>query len=68
MGACAPADIDFVLDVNGINETGILMSVSDSHILDKMQACQPGEPANDIWMPYSRRSITDCAPAHTFGI
>jgi isopropylmalate/homocitrate/citramalate synthase len=32
-----PADIDFVLDVNGINETGILMSVSDSHIFDKMQ-------------------------------
>jgi len=42
MGACAPADIGFVLDANGINETGILMSVSDSHILDKMQACQPG--------------------------
>ena len=32
-----PADIDFVLDVNGINEVGILMSVSDSHIFDKMQ-------------------------------
>jgi len=32
-----PADIDFVLDVDGIEETGILMSVSDSHILDKMQ-------------------------------
>jgi len=32
-----PADIDFVLDVDGIEETGILMSVSDSHILDKMR-------------------------------
>ncbi|MEA1908962.1 MAG: isopropylmalate synthase [Euryarchaeota archaeon] len=32
-----PSDIDFVLDVDGIKETGILMSVSDSHILDKMQ-------------------------------
>jgi len=32
-----PSDIDFVLDVDGIKETGILMSVSDSHIFDKMQ-------------------------------
>lgn len=32
-----PSDIDFVLDVDGIRETGILMSVSDSHIFDKMQ-------------------------------
>ena len=32
-----PSDIDFVLDVDGIAETGILMSVSDSHIFDKMQ-------------------------------
>ena len=32
-----PADIDFVLDVDGIEETGILMSVSDSHIIDKMR-------------------------------
>lgn len=31
-----PKDIDFVLDMDGIRETGILMSVSDSHILDKM--------------------------------
>jgi len=32
-----PSDIDFVLDVDCIKETGILMSVSDSHIFDKMQ-------------------------------
>jgi len=32
-----PSDIDFVLDVDGIGEVGILMSVSDSHIFDKMQ-------------------------------
>jgi isopropylmalate/homocitrate/citramalate synthase len=31
-----PADIDEVLRVDGIKETGILMSVSDSHIFDKM--------------------------------
>lgn len=31
-----PADIDEVLKVDGIRETGILMSVSDSHIFDKM--------------------------------
>ncbi len=31
-----PADIDEVLKVGGIKETGILMSVSDSHIFDKM--------------------------------
>lgn len=38
-----PADIDEVLSVGGINETGILMSVSDSHILDKMRL--PGREA-----------------------
>jgi 2-isopropylmalate synthase len=31
-----PADIDEVLKIDGIKETGILMSVSDSHIFDKM--------------------------------
>jgi isopropylmalate/homocitrate/citramalate synthase len=31
-----PKDIDFVLEMDGIKETGILMSVSDSHILEKM--------------------------------
>jgi isopropylmalate/homocitrate/citramalate synthase len=31
-----PADIDIVLNVDGIEETGILMSVSDPHIFDKM--------------------------------
>lgn len=31
-----PADIDIVLSVDGIEETGILMSVSDPHIFDKM--------------------------------
>lgn len=31
-----PKDIDFVLNADGIEETGILMSVSDSHIIDKM--------------------------------
>lgn len=30
------ADIDMVLEMDGIKETGILMSVSDSHIIDKM--------------------------------
>ncbi len=29
-------DIDFVLSMDGIKETGILMSVSDSHVIDKM--------------------------------
>ncbi|MFH1322502.1 MAG: isopropylmalate synthase, partial [Methanobacteriota archaeon] len=29
-------DIDFVVSMDGIKETGILMSVSDSHIIDKM--------------------------------
>ncbi len=29
-------DIDLVLEMDGIEETGILMSVSDSHIIDKM--------------------------------
>lgn len=32
-----PADIDMVLNVDGIEETGILMSVSDPHIYDKMK-------------------------------
>ena len=31
-----PADIDMVLDIDGIEETGVLMSVSDPHIVDKM--------------------------------
>ncbi len=31
-----PADIDLILEADGIKETGILMSVSDSHIIDKM--------------------------------
>ncbi|MGP8330692.1 MAG: homocitrate synthase/isopropylmalate synthase family protein [Methanosarcinaceae archaeon] len=31
-----PEDIDMVLEVDGIKEVGILMSVSDSHIFDKM--------------------------------
>ncbi len=31
-----PADIDEVLKVDGIRETGILMSISDAHIFDKM--------------------------------
>ncbi len=31
-----PADIDIVLEMDGIEETGILMSVSDSHVIDKM--------------------------------
>jgi isopropylmalate/homocitrate/citramalate synthase len=31
-----PADIDLILESDGIKETGILMSVSDSHIIDKM--------------------------------
>ncbi|MCK5659944.1 MAG: isopropylmalate synthase [Methanosarcinales archaeon] len=32
----AISDIDAVLAIDGIEETGILMSVSDSHIIDKM--------------------------------
>jgi isopropylmalate/homocitrate/citramalate synthase len=31
-----PADIDMVLNIDGIEETGVLMSVSDPHIVDKM--------------------------------
>lgn len=31
-----PADIDMILDIEEIEETGILMSVSDAHVLDKM--------------------------------
>ncbi|KGK97909.1 isopropylmalate synthase [Methanococcoides methylutens] len=31
-----PADIDMVLDIEEIEETGVLMSVSDAHIIDKM--------------------------------
>ncbi|HEY9246691.1 MAG TPA: isopropylmalate synthase [Candidatus Methanoperedens sp.] len=31
-----PKDIDFVISMDGIKETGILMSVSDSHMIDKM--------------------------------
>ena len=31
-----PKDIDLVLDMDGIKETGILMSVSDVHIFDKI--------------------------------
>ncbi|SFM91802.1 homocitrate synthase/isopropylmalate synthase family protein [Methanolobus profundi] len=31
-----PADIDMVLNIDGIEETGVLMSVSDPHIIDKM--------------------------------
>ncbi len=30
-------DIDLVLSIDGINETGILMSVSDTHIFDKLR-------------------------------
>ncbi len=32
----APKDIDLVIGMDGIEETGILMSVSDVHIFDKM--------------------------------
>lgn len=32
----SPSDIDLILKVDDIKETGILMSVSDSHIIDKM--------------------------------
>ncbi|KAF5417819.1 MAG: putative homocitrate synthase AksA [Candidatus Methanogaster sp.] len=32
-----PSDIDFVLDVDGTSNTGVLMSVSDSHIFDEVQ-------------------------------
>jgi isopropylmalate/homocitrate/citramalate synthase len=31
-----PTDIDLILDIEEIEETGILMSVSDAHVLDKM--------------------------------
>ncbi|MDY6865169.1 MAG: isopropylmalate synthase [Halobacteriota archaeon] len=31
-----PNDIDLAINMEGINETGILMSMSDSHVLDKM--------------------------------
>ena len=31
-----PGDIDMVLNIDGIEETGVLMSVSDPHIVDKM--------------------------------
>ncbi|MGM0770296.1 MAG: homocitrate synthase/isopropylmalate synthase family protein [Halobacteriota archaeon] len=31
-----PADIDLILDIEEIKETGVLMSVSDAHVLDKM--------------------------------
>ncbi|MDY6930678.1 MAG: isopropylmalate synthase [Halobacteriota archaeon] len=31
-----PNDIDLAIEMDGINETGILMSMSDSHVLDKM--------------------------------
>ncbi|AKB85658.1 isopropylmalate synthase [Methanococcoides methylutens] len=31
-----PSDIDLILDIEDIKETGVLMSVSDAHMLDKM--------------------------------
>lgn len=31
-----PKDIDLVLDMGGIEETGLLMSISDTHIFDKI--------------------------------
>jgi len=31
-----PKDIDLAIEMEGIEETGILMSMSDSHVLDKM--------------------------------
>ena len=31
-----PKDIDLVIEADGIEETGILMSVSDAHIFDKL--------------------------------
>ncbi len=44
-----PSDIDFVLDVDGIKEVGILMSVSDPHIFDKMQL-KSREEAHDRYL------------------
>ncbi len=41
-----PRDIDFVLEMDGIKETGILMSVSDSHIMDKMGLSSREEAEN----------------------
>lgn len=38
-----PSDIDEVLKIGGIRETGILMSISDSHIYDKMGLKSYGE-------------------------
>lgn len=38
-----PDDIDLVLEMDGIEETGILMSVSDSHVIDKM-----GLPSREV--------------------
>ena len=38
-----PKDIDLAIDMDGIEETGILMSVSDVHIFDKMGLKSRGE-------------------------
>ncbi len=44
-----PKDIDLVLEMDGIKETGILMSVSDSHVIDKMGLASREE----AWQKYT---------------
>jgi isopropylmalate/homocitrate/citramalate synthase len=44
-----PSDIDQVLKMDGIGETGILMSISDSHILTKM-GLKDREAAEEIYL------------------
>jgi len=44
-----PSDIDLVLDIDEIKETGILMSVSDVHMFDKM-GLESREAAEDKYL------------------
>src|SRR5659263_324968 len=50
-----PKDIDFVLSMDGIKETGILMSVSDSHMIDKMGLRTGKKQKRNMPMRYSMR-------------
>jgi isopropylmalate/homocitrate/citramalate synthase len=42
-----PKDIDLVINADGIEETGILMSVSDAHIFDKLELRSREEAAEN---------------------
>jgi isopropylmalate/homocitrate/citramalate synthase len=61
MGRASRADIDKILEVDGLEETGILMSVSDTHIHSKMRLSGREEAEENILTLFSMQWITDSA-------